>query len=95
MTCRVIRGTQWRLTVADPSDVGECRRSVKRLAEAHGFDDTKVGRICIIATELANNIVRHAGTGELLIQALDDGIMPELEIIAIDRGPGMSDVGRC
>jgi len=95
MTGRIIGGSQLRLHIAEQSDVGECRRTAKRLADEYEFDETSVGRICIIATELANNIVRHAGSGELLLQVLDDGIMPELEMLAVDRGPGMKDVDAC
>jgi anti-sigma regulatory factor (Ser/Thr protein kinase) len=95
MTSRIIEGAQLRLRVSARSDVGECRRAAKRLAEQYKFDDTSVGRICIIANELANNIVTHAQTGELLVQMLDDGINRELELLAIDSGPGMKDVGQC
>ena len=95
MTGRIIGGSQLRLRIAEQSDVGECRRTAKRLADQYEFDETSVGRICIIATELANNIVRHAGAGEVLLQVLDDGFMPELEMLAVDSGPGMKDVGEC
>jgi anti-sigma regulatory factor (Ser/Thr protein kinase) len=95
MTGRIIEGAQLRLGVSARSDVGECRRAAKRLAEQYRFDDTSVGRICIIANELANNIVSHAGSGEFLVQMLDDGSNPELELLAIDNGPGMKDVEQC
>jgi anti-sigma regulatory factor (Ser/Thr protein kinase) len=69
--------------------VGECRRTAQHLAEIHEFDPTLVGRVGIVATELGNNLVRHAGRGELLIQALCDGSGVTIELVAIDRGPGM------
>jgi anti-sigma regulatory factor (Ser/Thr protein kinase) len=75
--------------------VGEGRRLAQRLAQAHGFDATSTGRAGIIATELGNNLLRHAGAGELLIQALGQDALLELELLAIDRGPGMHDVQRC
>jgi anti-sigma regulatory factor (Ser/Thr protein kinase) len=81
--------SQSRLPVEDSSHVGECRRLAQRLAETCDLDATLVGRIGIVATELANNLIKHAGGGELLIQALDDNSIPTLEIVAIDRGPGM------
>jgi anti-sigma regulatory factor (Ser/Thr protein kinase) len=95
MTARIIRGFQERLAVTDPSGAGECRRSAKRMAEGFGFDEATVGRICIVATELATNMQRHAGGGTLLLQVLDDGARPELELLAIDKGPGMTDVSQC
>jgi anti-sigma regulatory factor (Ser/Thr protein kinase) len=95
MTGRIITGSQVRVTLSDDSDIGECRRSAKRLADGYQFDEVSAGRICIIATELATNIVRHAGRGEILMQVLDDGMNPELEVLAIDAGPGMQDVDAC
>ena len=53
------------------------------------------GTVAIAATELANNLLLHAGGGELLIQTLGPTIRPRVELLAIDRGPGMSDVARC
>jgi anti-sigma regulatory factor (Ser/Thr protein kinase) len=81
--------SQSRLPVEDMSHVGECRRAAQRLAESHEFDTTLAGRISIVVTELANNLVKHAGRGELLIQAICDGSAVTMEVVAIDRGPGM------
>jgi anti-sigma regulatory factor (Ser/Thr protein kinase) len=65
------------------------------MAEAFGFDESTTGRICIVATELASNMQRHAGSGVLLVQVLDDGQRPALELLAIDKGCGMTDVSHC
>ena len=95
MTVRVIAAVQSRLAIAHDSDIGECRRHAKRLIDGYGFDEVSAGRVGIAATELATNIVRHAGHGEILMQVLDDGIHPEFEMLAIDKGPGMQDVDAC
>jgi len=95
MTGRILAAVQSRLVIAHDSDIGECRRQAKRRIEGYGFDEVSAGRIGIAATELATNIVRHAGHGEILMQVLDDGIHPEFEMLAIDRGPGMQDVDAC
>jgi anti-sigma regulatory factor (Ser/Thr protein kinase) len=95
MTTRIISGSQVSVAVTDASTVGECRRSAQALAEGYGFGDLSIGRISIIATEIATNILRHAGTGSVLIQVLDDSVEPELEILGIDRGPGMADIDKC
>jgi anti-sigma regulatory factor (Ser/Thr protein kinase) len=92
---RVISGSHLRIPVSDESGIGECRRSARRLADGYQFDEVTAGRISIIVTELAANIVRHAGHGEMLLQVLDDGVTPELEVLAIDQGPGMQDVDEC
>ncbi len=95
MTCRIIGAAQRRLEVSDSSHIGECRRQAKRLAEGYEFDATATGRIGIIATELANNLVRHGAGGEVLLQVLDDGAAPEMELMAIDRGDGMAEIHEC
>ncbi len=82
-------GPQTRTRIDERSQVGECRRSAQRLAEAHGFDATRVGRVGIVAAELANNVANHARRGEFLLQALDEGCGVSIEMVAIDRGPGM------
>src|ERR1700689_4557822 len=95
MTSRITAGRQLRVAVSGQSDIGECRRNAKRLADGFQFDEVSTGRIAIVATELATNIVRHAGSGELLMQVVDDGIAPELEVLAVDQGPGMRDLDAC
>ena len=86
--------SQARLPVEDASHVGECRRSAQRLAESYDLDATVVGRVGIVATELANNLVKHAGRGELLIQGIFNGSQVAIEVISVDRGRGM-DVDTC
>jgi hypothetical protein len=46
-------------------------------------------------TEAATNLLKHAGGGELIVQGLEHGRVGGVEILALDRGPGMTDVGRC
>jgi anti-sigma regulatory factor (Ser/Thr protein kinase) len=92
---KIIGGSQLSVAITDSSGIGESRRTAKQLAESFGFDETQVGRICIIATEIAANILKHATTGTVLLQVLDDGFQPEFEVLGIDKGPGMADVAQC
>ena len=84
-----------RVGISGQSDIGECRRTAKRLGQACNLDENDVGKIGIVATELATNVVRHGGGGEMLVQVLNDGVTPQIEMLAIDRGRGMEDVERC
>lgn len=88
------RNPQQRHVIDDSSKVGEARRAAQTLANFELNADV-AGKVAIVATELANNLLRHAGGGELLIQTLGDDANPVIELLAIDRGPGMSDVSRC
>jgi anti-sigma regulatory factor (Ser/Thr protein kinase) len=85
---------QSRLQVEDPSHVGEYRRAAQRLAESFDFDETLVGRVAIVASELTNNVVKHAGRGEMLLQVITAGDEVSIELVSIDRGPGMQ-VDQC
>lgn len=82
------------IAVSEPSQVGEARRAASRLAAGHGLDETAVGRVAIIVTELGNNLWRHATKGRLLIGCRRTVAGCQLEVIALDSGPGM-DVARC
>lgn len=96
MNERVITGElSVRVDIAGQSDIGECRRTAKRLGEACKLGDNDVGKSCIVATELATNVVRHGASGEMLLQVLNDGLTPQLEMLAIDRGRGMQNVDQC
>lgn len=80
------------IPVADVSHVGEARRAVAALASMIRLDERTAGRVAIVATELASNVGRHGGGGRLLARAIDGGT--GIELIAIDKGPGMADLDR-
>jgi anti-sigma regulatory factor (Ser/Thr protein kinase) len=87
--------SRWQRVVAvgEASQVGEARRAAAQIAESAGLGDTDRGRVAIIVTELATNLVRHARGGEILLRGLVPG--PGVEILSVDRGPGMADVAAC
>ena len=87
--------TQRAVPVRDPSQVGEARRLALRLAEDAGLTDAECAAVGLVATELATNLAVHAVDGELLPQPWRDAAGTSLEIVAIDRGPGVGDFERC
>lgn len=89
-----VRNAQQRYVIDDPSKVGEARRAAHTLANFE-LDAESAGRVAIAATELGNNLLQHAGGGELLIQTLVSDDAATIELLAVDRGRGMTDVERC
>jgi anti-sigma regulatory factor (Ser/Thr protein kinase) len=85
---------QLAFSLNDQSQVGEARRQITYLAQELGFDETDCGRVSIVVTELATNLVRYAKEGQILVRAHSSNDQKSIEIHSIDRGPGMSDVGR-
>ena len=54
-----------------------------------GFDATRTGRAAIAVTEAATNILRHGGGGAILARSLARDAALGIEVLALDRGPGM------
>ena len=57
-----------------------------------GFSDYEVTKVVTAASELARNILKYAGTGEISYSKLVDGARLGLEVVARDDGPGIADV---
>ncbi|MCU0117486.1 ATP-binding protein [Pseudomonas sp. B2M1-30] len=76
------------LPIEDSSQIGHARRTAQRLAEQHGFDDGDAGRVALVTTELASNLLKHASHGELHLRVLPREAGFGIEIIAVDRAQG-------
>jgi len=83
------------LPVPDASAVGDVRRFAQDAAAQLGFDGGRQGKVGIVATELATNIARHAQSGCVLARVSQYEHGGVLDLLALDRGPGMQDVNRC
>lgn len=98
--------------ITESSAIAAVRRSASQLAGTLGMDETTIGRLSIVVTEAATNILKHASEGKILLRSVEapamisraeaGGDAPQpvvkgepirgIEIIAIDNGPGISDV---
>jgi anti-sigma regulatory factor (Ser/Thr protein kinase) len=81
--------------VNDQSGVAEARRAVTDLAGRAGFNDVDTGRLALIATELSTNLIKHGSGGEILVGTYEDNDSQGIEILALDKGAGMSNVAAC
>jgi len=82
--------------VTHASQVAEPRRVVQRLASHLQFPEDRAGRAALVVSELATNLAKHAREGEVLLRPLTDsqGERSGIEIVALDKGPGMPDPER-
>jgi anti-sigma regulatory factor (Ser/Thr protein kinase) len=85
-------GKPFVVGVSDPSAAAAARRQATALAASLGFDEADVGRVAIVVTEAATNLIKHAGGGEILGRPVQKGGRSALEILALDRGPGIGSV---
>jgi anti-sigma regulatory factor (Ser/Thr protein kinase) len=81
--------------IPERSYIGITKRDITKLAEACGFDEAYRGKIDIVVAELTSNLVKHNSVnGELLVRTYLQDNIPWIEILSVDNGPGMHDVGR-
>ncbi len=84
--------TSISIRVEGVDQAGEARRAAAALAAPAGLDETAAGRLAIVVTECANNLWKHGGGGEIVLtQAALGGV----EVLALDKGPGMRNVEQC
>jgi len=81
--------------VEQSSQVAAARRAAADLAWRLHFDETTAGRLALVVTELATNLVKHGGGGEVVLRRVDLAPAGAVEVVALDRGPGMANVARC
>jgi anti-sigma regulatory factor (Ser/Thr protein kinase) len=74
------------LEIQHSNQVIDARRAAVKVADEIGFSSFDRTVIAVVVSELARNILIHAGTGEILIKGRDEGIT----IVARDRGTGIS-----
>src|SRR5215203_2228825 len=84
-----------RLMVVEDSHIGEVRRTAAQLGREIGGSDEFCGRLGIVVVEAATNLVRHAGGGEIVLRKLRTEEGAGIDILALDRGPGMRNVTEC
>lgn len=82
------------LKVEEASAVAEVRRRARRTASALGFNSTKVEHVAIVATEIAQNILRHGGGGQMLVEVFGAPSLERLHLLGVDNGPGITRVDR-
>lgn len=83
-----------RIAVDEMTQIGEARRAATELAREMGLDATQQGKLAIVAAEAATNLVHHAQGGEILMQACRSDGQPGVELLALDKGPGIADLSR-
>ena len=85
---------RFRLRIDEEGDVVLARKHVRELALEEGFRDGCLGALATAVTEVARNIVVHAGRGELLLGVVEERGRRGIYVVARDGQPGIADVAR-
>ena len=82
-----------RIPIHGDPDIVKARKAARELASRVGFSPTDLTVISTAVSEIARNIVRFAGNGELVIELLETP-HAGVRVVARDTGPGIPDVQR-
>jgi serine/threonine-protein kinase RsbT len=81
-----------RVPIAADADLVTARAAGRAMAQRLGFPRPDPTLIATAISEIARNIVVHAGRGEIVLAPLDEPERYGLVVIATDEGPGIRDV---
>ena len=81
------------LQLDELSGAGAARRAAERLAQQIGLPPARVAEVGLAVTELATNAHLHAGGGAILLRSVRAGTSAAVEVVAMDSGPGIADIG--
>jgi serine/threonine-protein kinase RsbT len=81
-----------RVPITTDADLVAARAEGRAMAERLGFPRPDPTLIATAISEVARNIVVHAGRGEIVLRPFDDPDRYGVVVIARDEGPGIRDV---
>ena len=79
------------VAVDDPSRIAEVRRAAALLGQTMGLSPELIAQAALVTSELCTNILKYAERGEIWLSSLTaNGSAYGLDIVALDRGPGIA-----
>ena len=78
--------------VANRQDILNVRHAVRQAALSAGLSLVDQTKIVTAASELARNIIDHAGSGKVTVELLDDGLRRGVRAVFEDTGPGIPSI---
>lgn len=85
-------GGEVRVALRTDADLVNARAEGRAMAEELGFPRPDPTLIATAISEVARNIVRHVGRGEIILRPLQEADRIGLAVVARDEGPGIRDV---
>ncbi|MDT0611927.1 ATP-binding protein/SpoIIE family protein phosphatase [Streptomyces lancefieldiae] len=89
----------WDVPVHDSTRVRDARVAAEHAAALAGLDEQRTATAALVATELATNLLKHAGGGQVLIDVVPPPVLAAgreetllVQVVTVDHGPGIADV---
>lgn len=84
--------TKARFEITVEQDIIVARKAGRGLSTEAGLSEVAAAEIALAISELARNILVHAGTGNILLHARAEAGRVGIEVVASDEGPGIPNV---
>ncbi|PWI45091.1 ATP-binding SpoIIE family protein phosphatase [Streptomyces sp. ICBB 8177] len=85
----------WHVPVHDSTRIRDARVAAECAAAAAALGEARTASAALVATELATNVLKHGGGGQVLIEVVphtqSGGPADTIQILALDHGPGIAD----
>jgi anti-sigma regulatory factor (Ser/Thr protein kinase) len=80
------------IQVTDPTNAGEARRHAAGYAERANLGERERGSLAIVVTEIATNLLKHAGSGTIVLEAVAENGSSGVRVLGLDKGTGIRDL---
>ncbi len=87
-------GKTVRIRIAGDADLTRAVLEAGRMTKDVGCDSPAEAKVQTAVSELVRNVLKYAGTGEVLLAPIQKHDRAGIRIIVQDRGPGIADVER-
>lgn len=87
----------WEIPVHDSTRVRDARIAAREACSEAGLAAARTAAAELVATELATNLLKHAGGGRMVVNLVTapagGGEALSVQLFSLDHGPGIADVG--
>ena len=82
------------IRLSDPTHAAEARRHAVAEAEEINLGENDRGSLAIAVTEMATNVVKHAGSGSIVVERITRNGSSGVRVLGLDKGPGIRDIAQ-
>ena len=78
--------------VTDSTNAGEARRQAAVVGEEAQLGENERGALAIVVTEITTNVLKHGGSGMVMIDAVSQNGHRGVRVLGLDQGRGIRDL---
>ncbi len=90
----MVRAMHHVFVATDRSYLAILKKDIRERVASTNFTATQKAEVDIIVAEMASNLIKHGGGGEMLLYISEGEENSFIELICIDSGPGIRDPAR-